>query len=118
MFDHSVYKFFSLLMKRVFVLQGISFHSQGSFDFHHGNPSGGGVGGGGGGGGPPMSDFMHGPQLSHPPDAPGGLHPQDKPLNHGMNDTVSRLRFCIYSNCLKFVNFALTFMLFMLLFLM
>uniref|UniRef100_A0A8C5HI00 Zinc finger MIZ domain-containing protein 1-like n=1 Tax=Gouania willdenowi TaxID=441366 RepID=A0A8C5HI00_GOUWI len=40
---------------------------------------------GGGGGGPPMNDFMHGPQLSHPPDGAVGLLPQDKPLNHGMS---------------------------------
>uniref|UniRef100_A0A3Q1HD04 SP-RING-type domain-containing protein n=1 Tax=Anabas testudineus TaxID=64144 RepID=A0A3Q1HD04_ANATE len=60
-----------------------SYHSQGNFDFPHGNPSGGGVGGGGG---PPMNDFIHGPQLSHPPDGPGGLLSQDKPLNHSMND--------------------------------
>uniref|UniRef100_A0A672H579 Zinc finger, MIZ-type containing 1a n=1 Tax=Salarias fasciatus TaxID=181472 RepID=A0A672H579_SALFA len=58
---------------------GNSYHSQGNFDFPHGNPSGG----------PPMNDFMHGPQLSHPPDGPGGLLPQDKPLNHGMNDAMS-----------------------------
>uniref|UniRef100_A0A7N6BY41 SP-RING-type domain-containing protein n=1 Tax=Anabas testudineus TaxID=64144 RepID=A0A7N6BY41_ANATE len=62
---------------------GNSYHSQGNFDFPHGNPSGGGVGGGGG---PPMNDFIHGPQLSHPPDGPGGLLSQDKPLNHSMND--------------------------------
>ncbi|XP_076599227.1 zinc finger MIZ domain-containing protein 1a isoform X1 [Chaetodon auriga] len=70
---------------------GNSYHSQGNFDFPHGNPSGGGVGGGGsgGGGGPPMNDFIQGPQLSHPPDGPGGLLPQDKPLNHGMNDAMS-----------------------------
>lgn len=37
-----------------------------------------------------MSDFIHGPQLSHPADGPGGLLSQDKPLNHGMNDAVSR----------------------------
>lgn len=43
----------------------------------------------GGGGGPPMNDFIHGPQLSHPPDGPGGLLSQDKPHNHGMNDAVS-----------------------------
>ncbi|XP_070696895.1 zinc finger MIZ domain-containing protein 1a isoform X2 [Pempheris klunzingeri] len=69
---------------------GNSYHSQGTFDFPHGNPSGGGVGGGGGGGGggPPMSDFIHGPQLSHPPDGPGGLLSQDKPLNHGLNDAL------------------------------
>ncbi|XP_026164969.1 zinc finger MIZ domain-containing protein 1a isoform X3 [Mastacembelus armatus] len=65
---------------------GNSYHNQGSFDFPHGNPSGGGVGGGVGG--PPMNDFIHGPQLSHPPDGPGGLLSQDKPLNHGMNDAL------------------------------
>ncbi|XP_037322439.2 zinc finger MIZ domain-containing protein 1a isoform X3 [Pungitius pungitius] len=65
---------------------GNSYHGQGNFDFPHGNPSGGG--GGGGGGGPPMNDFVHGPQLSHPPDGPGGLLSQDKPLNHGMNDAL------------------------------
>uniref|UniRef100_A0A3Q3SW63 Zinc finger, MIZ-type containing 1a n=1 Tax=Mastacembelus armatus TaxID=205130 RepID=A0A3Q3SW63_9TELE len=64
-----------------------NYHNQGSFDFPHGNPSGGGVGGGVGG--PPMNDFIHGPQLSHPPDGPGGLLSQDKPLNHGMNDAMS-----------------------------
>ncbi|XP_041804157.1 zinc finger MIZ domain-containing protein 1a isoform X1 [Chelmon rostratus] len=68
---------------------GNSYHSQGNFDFPHGNPSGGGVGGGGGGGGPPMNDFIQGPQLSHPPDGPGGLLSQDKPLNHAMNDAMS-----------------------------
>ncbi|KAM9366043.1 zinc finger MIZ domain-containing protein 1a isoform 3-T3 [Pholidichthys leucotaenia] len=68
---------------------GNSYHSQGSFDFPHGNPSGGGVGGGvGGGGGAPLNDFIHGPQLSHPPDGPGGLLSQDKPLSHGMNDAM------------------------------
>uniref|UniRef100_A0A665WAZ8 Zinc finger MIZ domain-containing protein 1-like n=1 Tax=Echeneis naucrates TaxID=173247 RepID=A0A665WAZ8_ECHNA len=60
---------------------GNSYHSQGNFDFPHGNPSGGG--------GPPMNDFIHGPQLSHPPDGPGSLLSQDKPLNHGMNDAMS-----------------------------
>ncbi|KAM8852836.1 zinc finger MIZ domain-containing protein 1a isoform 4-T4 [Synchiropus picturatus] len=71
-------------------------HSQGSFDFPHGTPTGGGLGGGvggggggGGGGGPPLNDFIHGPQLSHPPDGPAGLLPQDKPLNHGMSDPMS-----------------------------
>uniref|UniRef100_A0A672H5B3 Zinc finger, MIZ-type containing 1a n=1 Tax=Salarias fasciatus TaxID=181472 RepID=A0A672H5B3_SALFA len=53
------------------------------------HPSGNGGDYPGAGGGPPMNDFMHGPQLSHPPDGPGGLLPQDKPLNHGMNDAVS-----------------------------
>ncbi|KAM4730101.1 zinc finger MIZ domain-containing protein 1a isoform 1-T1 [Anableps anableps] len=66
---------------------GNSYHNQGSFDFPNGNPSGGG--GVGGGGGPPMNDFIHGPQLSHPPDGPGGLLSQDKPLSHGMNDAMS-----------------------------
>uniref|UniRef100_A0AAQ4PFD8 Zinc finger, MIZ-type containing 1a n=1 Tax=Gasterosteus aculeatus aculeatus TaxID=481459 RepID=A0AAQ4PFD8_GASAC len=42
-----------------------------------------------GAGGPPLNDFVHGPQLSHPPDGPGGLLSQDKPLNHGMNDAMS-----------------------------
>ncbi|XP_032408833.1 zinc finger MIZ domain-containing protein 1a isoform X3 [Xiphophorus hellerii] len=66
---------------------GNNYHNQGSFDFPNGNPSvSGGVGGGGGG--PPMNDFIHGPQLSHPPDGPGGLLPQDKPLSHGMNDAL------------------------------
>lgn len=60
-----------------------SYHGHGNFDFPHGNPSGGV-----GGGGPPMNDFMHGPQLSHPPDAPGGLLSQDKPLNHGMSEAL------------------------------
>uniref|UniRef100_A0A3Q2XDV0 Zinc finger, MIZ-type containing 1a n=1 Tax=Hippocampus comes TaxID=109280 RepID=A0A3Q2XDV0_HIPCM len=59
---------------------GNPYHSQGNFDFPHGNSSGGG---------PPISDFIHGPQLSHPPDGPSGLLSQDKPLNHGMNDTMS-----------------------------
>uniref|UniRef100_A0AAX7TB07 SP-RING-type domain-containing protein n=1 Tax=Astatotilapia calliptera TaxID=8154 RepID=A0AAX7TB07_ASTCA len=64
------------------LLVGNSYHTQGNFDFPHGNPSGGG-------GGPPMNDFIHGPQLSHPPDGPGGLLPQDKPLSHSMNDPMS-----------------------------
>uniref|UniRef100_A0A669AX75 Zinc finger, MIZ-type containing 1a n=1 Tax=Oreochromis niloticus TaxID=8128 RepID=A0A669AX75_ORENI len=67
------------------LLVGNNYHTQGNFDFPHGNPSGGG----GGGGGPPMNDFIHGPQLSHPPDGPGGLLPQDKPLSHSMNDPMS-----------------------------
>lgn len=36
-----------------------------------------------------MNDFMHGPTLSHPPDGPGGLLPQDKPLSHGMSEAMS-----------------------------
>lgn len=36
-----------------------------------------------------MNDFIHGPQLSHPPDGPGGLLAQEKPHNHGMGDPVS-----------------------------
>uniref|UniRef100_A0A8C6WY59 Zinc finger, MIZ-type containing 1a n=1 Tax=Neogobius melanostomus TaxID=47308 RepID=A0A8C6WY59_9GOBI len=66
---------------------GNSYHGPGSFDFPHGNPSG--VVGGGPGGGPPMNDFMHGPTLSHPPDLPGGLLPQDKPLSHTMSEAMS-----------------------------
>ncbi|XP_042180845.1 zinc finger MIZ domain-containing protein 1 isoform X4 [Oncorhynchus tshawytscha] len=65
---------------------GHTYHGHGNFDFAHGNPSGGGGGGGGPrGGGSPMSDFIHTPQLSHPPDFPGGLLSQDKPLSHGIN---------------------------------
>uniref|UniRef100_A0A8C7GH03 Zinc finger, MIZ-type containing 1a n=1 Tax=Oncorhynchus kisutch TaxID=8019 RepID=A0A8C7GH03_ONCKI len=65
---------------------GNTYHGHGNFDFAHGNPSGGGGGGGGPrGGGSPMSDFIHTPQLSHPPDFPGGLLSQDKPLSHGIN---------------------------------
>ncbi|XP_062319394.1 zinc finger MIZ domain-containing protein 1a isoform X4 [Osmerus eperlanus] len=67
---------------------GNSYHGHGNFDFPHCNPSGGAGGGGGGGGAPPMNDFMHGPQLSHPPDGPGGLMSQDKTLNHGMPDSM------------------------------
>ncbi|CAB1312809.1 unnamed protein product, partial [Coregonus sp. 'balchen'] len=68
-----------------------TYHGHGNFDFPHGNPSGGGGGGGGGprGGGSPMSDFIHTPQLSHPPDFPGGLLSQDKPLSHGINGPMS-----------------------------
>ncbi|XP_064790104.1 zinc finger MIZ domain-containing protein 1-like isoform X3 [Oncorhynchus masou masou] len=62
---------------------GNTYHGHGNFDFAHGNPSGGG--GGPRGGGSPMSDFIHTPQLSHPPDFPGGLLSQDKPLSHGIN---------------------------------
>lgn len=40
-----------------------------------------------------MNDFIHGPQLSHPPDGPVGLLSQEKPLNHGMNDAVSGINF-------------------------
>uniref|UniRef100_A0A1A7ZAK7 Zinc finger, MIZ-type containing 1 n=1 Tax=Nothobranchius furzeri TaxID=105023 RepID=A0A1A7ZAK7_NOTFU len=60
---------------------GNSYHTQGSFDFPNGNHSGGS-------GGPPMNDFIHGPQLSHPPDGPGGLLSQDKPLSHSMTDAL------------------------------
>ncbi|KAL0964566.1 hypothetical protein UPYG_G00325720 [Umbra pygmaea] len=67
---------------------GNSYHGHGNFDFPHGNPSGGGVGPRGGGGSP-LSDFIHPPQLSHPPDMPGGLLSQDKPLSHGLNDPMT-----------------------------
>uniref|UniRef100_A0A8C2JYS2 Zinc finger, MIZ-type containing 1a n=1 Tax=Cyprinus carpio TaxID=7962 RepID=A0A8C2JYS2_CYPCA len=42
----------------------------------------------GGQGRAPMNDFMHGPQLSHPPDVPNSLMAPDKPLAHGMPDSV------------------------------
>ncbi|XP_072559894.1 zinc finger MIZ domain-containing protein 1a isoform X1 [Paramormyrops kingsleyae] len=57
--------------------QGNSYQGHGNFDFPHGNP-----------GGTSMNDFMHGPQLSHPPDMPGGLMNPDKPLSHGMPDAM------------------------------
>uniref|UniRef100_A0A8C8HJ75 SP-RING-type domain-containing protein n=1 Tax=Oncorhynchus tshawytscha TaxID=74940 RepID=A0A8C8HJ75_ONCTS len=60
--------------------RGHTYHGHGNFDFAHGNPSGGGS---------PMSDFIHTPQLSHPPDFPGGLLSQDKPLSHGINGPMS-----------------------------
>uniref|UniRef100_A0A8C7MCE1 Zinc finger, MIZ-type containing 1a n=1 Tax=Oncorhynchus kisutch TaxID=8019 RepID=A0A8C7MCE1_ONCKI len=60
--------------------RGNTYHGHGNFDFAHGNPSGGGS---------PMSDFIHTPQLSHPPDFPGGLLSQDKPLSHGINGPMS-----------------------------
>ncbi|KAM6956700.1 zinc finger MIZ domain-containing protein 1a isoform 2-T2 [Aplochiton taeniatus] len=67
---------------------GNSYHGHGNFDFPHGPLSGGG----GSGGGPPMNEFMHGPQLSHPPEGPGGpggvLH-QDKALHHAMADSMA-----------------------------
>uniref|UniRef100_A0A4W5KIP2 Zinc finger, MIZ-type containing 1a n=1 Tax=Hucho hucho TaxID=62062 RepID=A0A4W5KIP2_9TELE len=59
--------------------RGNTYHGHGNFDFPHGNPSGGS----------PMSDFIHTPQLSHPPDFPGGLLSQDKPLSHGINGPMS-----------------------------
>lgn len=65
--------------RRVFVLTGNNYQGhQGNFDFPHVTP-----------GGNTMSDFMHGPQLSHPPDVPGGLMAQDKPLSHNLPDSVS-----------------------------
>uniref|UniRef100_A0A3P9APC1 SP-RING-type domain-containing protein n=1 Tax=Esox lucius TaxID=8010 RepID=A0A3P9APC1_ESOLU len=67
--------------------RGNSYHGHGNFDFPHGNPSGGGSGPRGGGS--PLSDFIHPPQLSHPPDVPGGLLSQDKPLSHGISDPMS-----------------------------
>lgn len=53
-----------------------------------------------------MNDFIHGPQLSHPPDGPGALLSQDKPLNHGMNDAVSgiNLKGCILSCAVNIKN--------------
>ncbi|KAF6734810.1 Zinc finger MIZ domain-containing protein 1 [Oryzias melastigma] len=57
--------------------QGNSYQGHGNFDFPHGAP-----------GGTSMTDFMHGPQLSHPPDMPNSLMTQDKPLSHNMPDSI------------------------------
>lgn len=35
-----------------------------------------------------MNDFMHGPQLSHPPDVPSSMMAQDKPLSHNLSESV------------------------------
>ncbi|XP_043912820.1 zinc finger MIZ domain-containing protein 1 isoform X2 [Protopterus annectens] len=51
--------------------QGNTYQGHSNFDFPHGPP-----------GGSSMSDFMHGPQLSHPPDLPSGIMTPDKPLGH------------------------------------
>uniref|UniRef100_A0AAY4CM15 SP-RING-type domain-containing protein n=1 Tax=Denticeps clupeoides TaxID=299321 RepID=A0AAY4CM15_9TELE len=58
--------------------QGNSYQGHGNFDFPHGNPSGGA----------PMNDFLHGPQLSHPPDGHNNIMASDKPLTHGMPDSM------------------------------
>ena len=58
--------------------QGNSYQGHGNFDFPHGNP-----------GGTSMNDFMHGPQLSHPPDMPSSMAALDKPLSHPMQESVS-----------------------------
>ncbi|XP_061087458.1 zinc finger MIZ domain-containing protein 1a isoform X5 [Conger conger] len=57
--------------------QGNSYQGHGNFDFPHSNP-----------GGTSMNDFMHGPQLSHPPDMPNSLMAPDKPLSHSMPDSM------------------------------
>ncbi|XP_076154224.1 zinc finger MIZ domain-containing protein 1-like isoform X1 [Alosa pseudoharengus] len=57
--------------------QGNNFQGHGNFDFPHGNV-----------GGSSVNDFMHGPQLSHPPDMPNSLMGPEKPLSHGMPDSV------------------------------
>lgn len=62
----------------LFCVLGNSYQGHGNFDFPHGTP-----------GGTSMNDFMHGPQLSHPPDMPNSLMTQDKPLSHNMPDSVS-----------------------------
>lgn len=59
---------------------GNSYQGHGNFDFPHGNP-----------GGTSMNDFMHGPQLSHPPDMPSSMAALDKPLSHPMQESVSNL---------------------------
>uniref|UniRef100_A0AAY4CKL3 SP-RING-type domain-containing protein n=1 Tax=Denticeps clupeoides TaxID=299321 RepID=A0AAY4CKL3_9TELE len=58
--------------------RGNSYQGHGNFDFPHGNPSGGA----------PMNDFLHGPQLSHPPDGHNNIMASDKPLTHGMPDSL------------------------------
>ncbi|CAH2321722.1 zinc finger MIZ domain-containing 1 isoform X1 [Pelobates cultripes] len=63
-----------------YVGQGNNYQGHGNFDFPHGAP-----------GGTTMNDFMHGPQLSHPPDMPGGMSSLDKPLSHSMQDTISHV---------------------------
>ncbi|MEE6488746.1 hypothetical protein FKM82_015347 [Ascaphus truei] len=60
-----------------YIGQGNSYQGHGNFDFPHGAP-----------GGTTMNDFMHGPQLSHPPDMPGGMSSLDKPLSHSMQDSL------------------------------
>uniref|UniRef100_H3ASI4 Zinc finger MIZ-type containing 1 n=1 Tax=Latimeria chalumnae TaxID=7897 RepID=H3ASI4_LATCH len=57
--------------------QGNSYQGHGNFDFPHGTP-----------GGTTMNDFMHGPQLSHPPDMPTGIMAPDKPLSHPMPEPI------------------------------
>jgi len=59
-------------------LLGNSYQGHGNFDFPHGNP-----------GGTSMNDFMHGPQLSHPPDMPSSMAALDKPLSHPLQESVS-----------------------------
>ncbi|XP_053721586.1 zinc finger MIZ domain-containing protein 1-like isoform X2 [Synchiropus splendidus] len=54
-----------------------NFQGSGSFDFPHGTP-----------GGTSMNDFMHGPQLSHPPDVSNSLMSLEKPLSHNMPDMM------------------------------
>uniref|UniRef100_H2LYI3 Zinc finger MIZ-type containing 1 n=1 Tax=Oryzias latipes TaxID=8090 RepID=H2LYI3_ORYLA len=56
---------------------GNSYQGHGNFDFPHGGP-----------GGTSVTDFMHAPQLSHPPDMPNSLMTQDKPLSHNMPDSI------------------------------
>lgn len=62
----------------LFCVPGNNYQGHGNFDFPHVTS-----------GGTSMNDFMHGPQLSHPPDVPNSLMAQDKPLSHNMPDSVS-----------------------------
>ncbi|ETE67691.1 Zinc finger MIZ domain-containing protein 1, partial [Ophiophagus hannah] len=57
--------------------QGNSYQGHSNFDFPHGNP-----------GGTSMNDFMHGPQLSHPPDMTSNMAALDKPLSHPMQESI------------------------------
>lgn len=59
-------------------LVGNSYQGHGTFDFPHVTP-----------GSTSMNDFMHGPQLSHPPDMPNSMMAQDKPLSHNLSESVS-----------------------------
>ncbi|KAM4032292.1 zinc finger MIZ domain-containing protein 1 isoform 1-T4 [Anomaloglossus baeobatrachus] len=60
-----------------YVGQGNNYQGHGNFDFPHGAQ-----------GGTSMNDFIHGPQLSHPPDMPTGMSSLDKPLSHSMQDSI------------------------------
>lgn len=66
------------LLTLAFSALGNSYQGHGTFDFPHVTP-----------GSTSMNDFMHGPQLSHPPDMPNSMMAQDKPLSHNLSESVS-----------------------------